>query len=212
MPQCADRNFGVLLATHGLGATAEPRRARRHEKLGNIEARRKSKATARPKWAPQGTGYRHHPHPHRDGHGRRQQPLGHRRQRSHRRPGRQRHPRRRRRQRQAAGGCQTGFSRLLLSPYLHGMAGRIFCWHSSDPRSRGRSFPERVFIAGSLGPAGWLGLENRGMKRMAGRRETKVWGFAPSLALLGTAAPWRPAPFGRVRRSGTASNESERTE
>lgn len=38
----------------------------------------------------------------------------------------------------------------------------------------GNSSPERDSIPGPHGLAGWLGLENRGMKRMAGSRQTKV--------------------------------------
>ncbi|MBU1235478.1 MAG: error-prone DNA polymerase [Gammaproteobacteria bacterium] len=49
-----------------------------------------------------------------------------------------------------------------------------------------------------------LGLHMvKGLGQAAGERITKVWGDAPSLASLGTATSWRPAPFGLVSRGGT---------
>ncbi len=51
------------------------------------------------------------------------------------------------------------------------------------------------------GDAVRLGLHLvKGLGQAAGERLTKLWGVAPSLALLGTAASRRPAPFGLVSR------------
>ena len=47
--------------------------------------------------------------------------------------------------------------------------------------------------------AKWIDLAGRCVGGLPG----KVWGVAPSLASLGTATMWRPAPFGLVSRGGT---------